>query len=87
MGDYGLLDKPHSQVYGAVEMKAIYDKQTDTLTIIFSDTTVAESDEEKPGVILDYDADGNLIALEILNASSRVGHPYRMEYQIVPAEA
>ncbi len=67
-------------------MKVIYDKQTDTLTIIFSEEAVVESDEGKPGVILDYNADGDLVALEILNASERIGHPYRMEYQIVSAE-
>jgi uncharacterized protein YuzE len=65
-------------------MKIIYDKQTDTLTVIFADTTVAESDEDKPGVILDYDASGNLISLEILDTSQRVGLPTQIEYQVVP---
>lgn len=37
-------------------MKAIYDKRTDTLNIIFQENIpVLESDEDKPGVILDYD--------------------------------
>lgn len=65
-------------------MKVIYDRETDTLTIIFADVPVAESDEDKPGVILDYDASGNLVSLEILDASRRVALPNRIEYQVTP---
>jgi uncharacterized protein YuzE len=68
-------------------MKVTYDRQTDTLTVIFSDTPVAESDEDKPGVILDYDASGNLVSLEILDASHRVMVPTRIEYQVAPTPA
>lgn len=65
-------------------MKIIYDRETDTLTVIFAETPVAESDEDKPGVILDYDAVGNLVSLEILDASQRVTSPSRIEYQVAP---
>ncbi len=68
-------------------MRVIYDSETDTLTIIFADTPVIESDEDKPGMILDYDASGNLVSLEILDASKRVGLPHRIEYQVVPSRA
>ncbi|MGC9523574.1 MAG: DUF2283 domain-containing protein [Anaerolineae bacterium] len=66
-------------------MKVIYDSETDTLTVIFAEADIAESDEDKPGVILDYDADGNLISLEILDASERVSLPSQIEYQVVGA--
>lgn len=63
-------------------MKVNYDSRTDTLTIILAETPVAESDEDKPGVILDYDDKGNLVSLEILDASRRVNVPSRIEYQV-----
>lgn len=68
----------------AETMRVIYDAQTDTLTVIFADAAVAESDEEKPGVILDYDAAGNLAPLEILEASRRVGLPTQIDYRVAP---
>jgi YD repeat-containing protein len=68
-------------------MRVRYDSETDTLTVIFSDSPVAESDEDKPGTILDYDASGNLVSIEILDASRRVGLPTQIEYQVVPVGA
>jgi len=65
-------------------VKVIYDRETDTLTIIFAEAPVAESDEDKPGVILDYDDKGNLVSLEILDASQRVNVPNKIEYQVSP---
>lgn len=63
-------------------MKAIYDSKTDTLSIVFkSGVAVTESDEDKPGLILDYDDQGNLISLEILDASKRVTETRRMEFE------
>ena len=40
-------------------MKATYDLKTDSLTVILKENAaIAESDEDKPGVILDYDEHG-----------------------------
>lgn len=64
-------------------MKVTYDSKTDTLSMVFKDKTrIAESDEDKPGIILDYDEDGNLVSLEILDASSRVSDIRKMEYKM-----
>jgi len=69
-------------------MKIAYDFHTDTLTVIFKeDATVAESDEEKQGVILDYDEQGNLVSLEILDASKRVTRANKIEFEEVEASA
>jgi uncharacterized protein YuzE len=63
-------------------MKVTYDPKTDTLTVVLkSEARVAESDEDKPGVILDYDEAGNLISLEILDASRRVTDARKIEFQ------
>lgn len=63
-------------------MKVTYDQQTDTLSVVFRDgAPIAESDEDKPGVILDYDALGNLVSLEILDASTRVTETRKIEFE------
>ena len=61
-------------------MKVAYDAEVDVPRIVFNDVPVAESDEDKPGSILDYDRDGNVVALEILDASKRVENPRAVEY-------
>lgn len=68
-------------------MKVIYDTQVDVLRIIFSDAPVAESDEEKPGIILDYDSAGNIVSIEILDASHRMSNPSGMEYAVIGAKS
>ena len=64
-------------------MKVTYDPRTDTLTMILRDNaTVAESDEDKPDMILDYDAEGKLVSLEILDASRSVTEARKVEFQM-----
>ena len=52
-----------------------YDPKTDTLRLVFRSSPVAESDEDKPGIIIDYDDAGNVVGMEILDASQRVEDP------------
>ena len=64
-------------------MKVSYDQSTDTLSIVLKENAqVAESDEDKPGVILDYDERGDLVAMEILDASRRVTEAKKVDFQI-----
>ena len=60
-------------------MKVTYDPEVDVLRILLSSAPIKESDEDKPGIILDYDKDGNVVGLEILDASKRMENPRAME--------
>ena len=64
-------------------MKVTYDAEVDILRIILSDAEIEESDEEKPGVILDYDKHGNVVGLEVLSASTRVSNPRAVDCAVV----
>ena len=50
-------------------MRVRYDEQVDALYIRLKEAPYHESDEIKEGFILDYDKDGNVIGIEILDAS------------------
>ena len=63
-------------------MKVTYDPEVDVVRIILSDAAIEESDEDKPGLILDYDKDGNIVGLEILDASKRIENPRSIEYAV-----
>ncbi len=63
-------------------MKLDYDQASDILSMLFSSSPVEESDEVKPGVILDYDAEGNVVGLEILDASRRMENPAAVELSV-----
>ena len=63
-------------------MKVKYDKEADILYIKLSDLPIKESDEDKPGVILDYAADGSIVGLEILNASIKMPQPNVLEHEV-----
>jgi uncharacterized protein YuzE len=67
-------------------VKVIYDKETDTLSIILRKGKVAESDEAQSGLILDYDKAGRLISLELLDASQQIQSPQSVEFALAGAE-
>jgi uncharacterized protein YuzE len=63
-------------------MKVTYDPEVDVLRILLSNAAIQESDEEKSGVIIDYDKDGNVVGLEILDTSKRMENPRSLEYSV-----
>jgi len=56
-------------------MKVIFDSETDTLSLIFREEKVAESDEVREGVIIDYSKNGKIVSMEILDASEQISEP------------
>ena len=63
-------------------MKVKYDKLVDVLYIVFSDEKIIESDEDKPGIIIDYDKNGAIVGIEVLDASKHIENPAKVEYEV-----
>ena len=63
-------------------MKVTYNTEVDVLRIVFNTEPIEESDSIKPGVILDYDKEGNLVGMEILCASKQIEDPRSVEFTI-----
>ena len=53
-------------------MKLKYYPETDSLYIDLSEKTSIESKEISEGIVLDYDKEGNLVGIDIDNASKKV---------------
>ncbi len=53
-------------------MKMTYYADTDSLYIDFSSRPSAESREVSPGVVLDYDEEGNLVGIDVDNATRKL---------------
>jgi uncharacterized protein YuzE len=53
-------------------MRIKYDKEADVLYIRFNSDVISESDQEKPGIIIDYNENGQIVGIEVLKASSKV---------------
>ena len=62
-------------------MKITYDPETDTLTIRLKEAHISESDELQEGMIADFDSVGNIVGLEILEASKRVSQPQNLIFE------
>jgi uncharacterized protein YuzE len=66
-------------------MKVEYDPQTDTLTISLREAKIRESDEVRPGVIVDFGEDGAVVRFEILDASRVVDRTREMQFALAEA--
>jgi uncharacterized protein YuzE len=64
-------------------MKVIYDATKDVLRIIFKDAPIEDFSEDRSGVTIDYDADDQIVALEIQKASKLVDNPRSVDHAVV----
>ncbi len=53
-------------------MRLKVDKEADALYFRLDESAIVESEEVQPGVILDFNAEGNMVGIEILNLSKKV---------------
>lgn len=53
-------------------MKSRYDREADALYVQLADATNVGSEEVRPGIMLDFDAAGRVVGIEILDASEHV---------------
>jgi uncharacterized protein YuzE len=58
-------------------MKIEFDQVADALYVQLTDGDIEKSEEIKPGMILDYDANGNVLGLELLYVSKRAELPLK----------
>ena len=68
-------------------MKVIYDTETDTMTLIMREEPIAESDEVSEGIIIDYNKEGKIVSIEILDASEQVVEPQGILYELKGKES
>lgn len=64
-------------------MQVIYDAATDVLRIVFREAVVEDFSQDRRGVTVDYDADDNIVALELQNASKIVEDPRSLEHRVI----
>jgi uncharacterized protein YuzE len=63
-------------------MRISYDAEVDALSIIFRETTVTTR-ELAEGVTGEFDAEGRLVGIEILDAAARLGEPSTLRQVIL----
>ena len=53
-------------------MRIHYDKEVDALHILLDDSKVVESDELRPGIVLDFNAENQVVGIEVLDFKQRL---------------
>ena len=66
-------------------MRLRIDKEDDALYLRLDEMPIVESEEVAPGIILDYDAEGKVVGIEMLNLSSRTSAEQINRFQLETA--
>ena len=61
-----------TEVYNASIMRIRYDEKVDALYLRLDDSKVVESEEVKPGIVLDFNAKKQVVGIEVLDLKRRV---------------
>lgn len=64
-------------------MKIEYDQQADAMYIRLRAGKVVESEEVRPGVVLDFDAQGQVLGIEMLDVSQRTDNPRELAMELI----
>lgn len=66
-------------------MRVRFDEKADALYVCFDESPVAESEEIRPGVVVDLDQRGEIVGIEILRAGERLpsAELRRIEFDLV----
>ena len=64
-------------------MKIEYDPNADAMYIRLLAGQVVDSDEVRPGVVLDFDAEGRVLGIEMLGVSQRTDKPSEMALELI----
>ncbi len=68
-------------------MKVQYDPAADAMYIRLAEGEVVDSDEVREGVVFDYDANGRVLGIEVLDLSRRADNPREMAFELMPGSS
>ena len=64
-------------------MRIEYDQQADSIYIRLKAGTIVKSEEVRPGVVLDFDAEGQVLVIEMLDVSERTDNPRELAIELI----
>ncbi len=53
-------------------VNTLYDAEADALYVNFGEAEIIDTEEVRPGIIFDFDAEGRIVGIEVLDASTRM---------------